>query len=99
MASGEMSPVSKTLPPRRVTSRSSARVLSRCACTRAIFNLQELEPMSIAAKVGMNYFGALRKKNRPIAKIHEGGVWLGPWVPQAATRQNRRPAVSDLYYA
>jgi hypothetical protein len=40
--------------------------------------------MSIAAKVGMNYFGALRKKNRPIAKIHECGVWFVPWVPQEA---------------
>jgi hypothetical protein len=33
----------------------------------------------------MNYFGALRKKNRPIAKIHECGVWFVPWVPQEAT--------------
>jgi hypothetical protein len=33
----------------------------------------------------MDYFGALREKNRPIAKIHECGVRLVPWVPQETT--------------
>jgi hypothetical protein len=39
----------------------------------------------MAAKVGIDYFGALREKNRPIAKIHERGARLGARVPQEAT--------------
>jgi hypothetical protein len=53
IASGEISPDSKTLAPSLVTSRSSCKVRNWCATTFAIFNLQELEPISIAAKVGM----------------------------------------------
>ena len=53
MASGEIRPVSKTLLPSRVTSRSSCSVFNRCAETLAIFNLQELEPISMAANVGI----------------------------------------------
>src|ERR1700742_1979501 len=53
MASGEITPVSNTLSPSRVTSRSSCSVLSLCACTDAIANRQELDPISIAANVGM----------------------------------------------
>src|SRR5580698_2758952 len=51
MASGETTPLSKTLAPSRVTSRSSCSTFSWCCWTRAIFNRQELEPMSIAAYV------------------------------------------------
>ncbi len=53
MASGDTSPDSKTLAPNRVTSRSSCTVRNWCATTLEIFNLQELEPISMAAKVGM----------------------------------------------
>src|ERR1700691_3434023 len=51
MASGETTPFSNTLAPSRVTSRSSCSTFSSCCWTRAIFNRQELEPMSIAAYV------------------------------------------------
>lgn len=51
MASGETNPVSKTLVPKRVTSRSSCKVFRRCATTRAILSRQELDPISMAAKV------------------------------------------------
>src|SRR4051794_37408390 len=53
MASGEIRPDSKTLEPRRVTSRSSCRGFNWCDTTRAILRRQELEPTSMAAKVGM----------------------------------------------
>src|SRR5271157_1929347 len=53
MACGEISPHSKTPAPRRVTSRSSCKVFKWCAATLAIFSLQELEPISMAAKVNI----------------------------------------------
>src|ERR1700738_695506 len=66
MASGETRPDSKTLPPRGVISRSSWRDLSWWATTRAILSRQELEPISMAANVGMEEMAL-------IGKIHEEG--------------------------
>src|SRR5271170_782255 len=55
MACGEISPLSKTLAPSRVTSRSSCNTLSLCCTTRAIFNRQEFDPISIAAYVCISW--------------------------------------------
>src|SRR5581483_3021060 len=67
MASGEMRPDSNTDDPSRVTSRSSCSVFKRCDTTRAIFRRQELDPTSIAAKVGMGprYTTAARPSLHP----------------------------------
>src|SRR5215475_5814394 len=54
IASGEITPVWKTLSPSLVTSRSSCNVFNRCICTDAIFNRHEFDPISIAAKVGIS---------------------------------------------
>src|SRR5579883_3060558 len=69
MASGEMSPASNTLAPSRVTSRSSASVLSRWETTLAILRRHELEPTSIAAKVGIA--GVFCSAKSSLAKIHD----------------------------
>src|SRR3981189_3357316 len=54
IASGESSPPLKTPSPKRVTSRSSWISFSRPACRRAIFRRTEFDPMSMAAKVGID---------------------------------------------
>src|SRR5580698_3122899 len=73
MESGETSPDSKTLEPSRVTSRSSCTTRRRCCTTRAIFNLHEFEPISIAAKVCIASLGP--GNNLAIARtIHERGT-------------------------
>src|ERR1019366_5186848 len=51
--SGESSPPLKTASPNRVTSRSSWTSFSRPAWRREIFKRTEFEPMSMAAKVGI----------------------------------------------
>ena len=48
IASGEISPVSKTLSPSRVTSRSSCSIFRWCCCTAAIASRHEFDPISMA---------------------------------------------------
>src|SRR5581483_1681618 len=49
----ESRPPRKTDSPRRVTSRSSWMSTKRCATRREIFRRTEFDPMSTAAKVGI----------------------------------------------
>src|ERR1035437_3877125 len=70
IASGEMTPVWKTLSPRRTTSRSSCSVLRRCCCTDAILRRTELEPISIAANVGIVLYLSRRLSS---AKLLDAG--------------------------
>src|SRR4051812_20279269 len=53
MASGESSPLRNTDSPKRVTSRSSWISTRRCATRREIFKRTEFDPISTAAKVGI----------------------------------------------
>src|ERR1035438_6055973 len=55
MACGSSVPLAKTLSPRRVTSRSSWRVSRRPRTALAILSRTEFEPISTAAKVGMQF--------------------------------------------
>jgi hypothetical protein len=52
IASGEITPVWKTLSPSRTTSRSWCSIFRWCCCTSAIFSRTELDPISMAANVG-----------------------------------------------
>src|SRR3954470_12509628 len=81
MASGEIKPDSKTLEPRRVTSRSSCSVFNWCATTRAILSRHELEPTSMAAKVGMG-----PRYTTAMARIFKRDEELGPRLLRAAGR-------------
>src|SRR6202012_1129557 len=84
IAPGKTTPDSKTLAPSRVTSRSSANVFRRCVTTLAIFNLQEFDPISIAANVGIGVFYALPEEESPSAKIHD------PAAAGESARQSRQ---------
>ena len=66
-----LDPVWKTLSPSLVTSRSSCTVLRRCACTVAIFNRHEFDPISIAANVGIPDLVPLLLQSDPRASYRE----------------------------
>src|ERR1700677_133685 len=53
IASGESNPPLNTPSPNRVTSRPSWICFSRPPCSREIFNRTEFDPISMAAKVGI----------------------------------------------
>src|ERR1700722_15528190 len=82
MASGETTPFSNTLAPSRVTSRSSCSTFSSCCWTRAIFNRQELEPMSIAAYVCI-FGGVLPGKRMLLSAMQDTPLLLHLFLSRA----------------
>src|SRR5579859_6368012 len=75
MACGLRWPLRKTLSPRRVTSRSWCRGISRPRRNSAILSRTELEPISTAAKTGMVY--PARREDIRIGWTAVGGFLAG----------------------
>src|ERR1035437_4349169 len=69
MACGSSVPLAKTLSPRRVTSRSSWRVSRRPRTALAILSRTEFEPISTAAKVGMQFHQPLEWTSSAILRL------------------------------
>src|SRR3954453_8905833 len=85
MASGDSNPLRKTDSPKRVTSRSSWISTSRCATRREIFRRTEFDPISTAAKGGIQQQFSPREEK------------LGPPVEESLTDLRLSPSATLLY--